>query len=134
SQQITIPETEVDRLEREAVASLNGGAFNVEQLVNYQVMKKQEDLLGLQRKAYVAEYYPSLSLNGNYMYNSQSDKFNLYTSSALNYDMAGVTLNLRIPIFDGNARRAKIRQADVELQKIHEDLRNTSNALTMAYE
>jgi len=134
AQEITIPETEVDRLEREAVASLGEDTFNVEQLVNYQVMKKQEDLLGLQRKAYVAEYYPSLSLSGNYMYNSQSDNFNLYTRRALNYDMAGLTLNLRIPIFDGNARRAKIRQADVELQKIHEDLRNTSNALTMAYE
>ncbi len=134
AEQITIPEAEVDRLEREAVASLSNGNFNVEQLTNYQVIKKQEDLLNLQRKAYVAEYYPSLSLSGNYMYNSQSDKFNLYTPRALNYDMAGVTLNLRIPIFDGNARRSKVRQADVELQKIHEDLRNTSNALTMAYE
>ncbi|WP_233632697.1 TolC family protein [Parapedobacter sp. ISTM3] len=134
AQQITIPETEMNSLENEAVASLGNGAVNVEQLLDFQVLKKQEELLGFQRKAYVAEYYPSLSLSGNYTYSSQSDKLNVYTSRALSFDMAGISLNLRIPIFDGNARRARVRQADVELKKIHEDLRNTSNALTMAYE
>ncbi|SFC07880.1 Outer membrane protein TolC [Parapedobacter composti] len=134
AQPIVIPETEVNKLESEAVVSLANGTFNVEQLVDYQVLKRQEDLLGLQRKSYVAEYYPTLSISGNYLYNSQSNRFNLYSPRALNYDMSAVTLNLRIPIFDGNARRSRIRQADVELQKIHEDLRNTSNALTMAYE
>jgi len=134
AQPIVIPETEVNKLESEAVVSLANGTFNVEQLVDYQVLKRQEDLLGLQRKSYIAEYYPTLSISGNYLYNSQSNRFNLYSPRALNYDMSAVTLNLRIPIFDGNARRSRIRQADVELQKIHEDLRNTSNALTMAYE
>lgn len=134
SEQIVIPETEVDRLEKEAVASLTNDSFDAEQLTSFQVLKKQEDLLGLQRKAYLAEYFPSLSLSGNYLYNSQSDQFNVYTRHALNYDMAGLTLNLRIPIFDGNARRSRVRQADVELQKVREDIRNTSNALTMAYE
>ncbi|MFC3197020.1 TolC family protein [Parapedobacter deserti] len=134
AQEIVIPGTEAERLEREAVASLEDGDFRVERLLDFQVLKKQEELLGLQRKAYLAEYYPTLSLSGNYMYNTQSDRFNLYTPRALSFDMSAVTLNLRIPIFDGHARRSRVRQADVELQKIHEDLRSTSNALTMAYE
>src|SRR5690606_20957591 len=69
AQPIVIPETEVNKLESEAVVSLANGTFNVEQLVDYQVLKRQEDLLGLQRKSYVAEYYPTLSISGNYLYN-----------------------------------------------------------------
>ncbi len=134
AEQISIPITEASKLEDEAMAQFGQGDFDAEKLVSFQVLKKQEDLLGFQRKAYQAEYYPSLSIGGNYMYNTQSDKFNLYTRRALGFDMAAITLTLRVPIFDGNARKARIRQADVELKKVHEDLRNTSNALTMAYE
>lgn len=131
---ITIPSSEIEKLENEAVRLLDNGHLDVEQLLSYQVLRKQEELLTYQRKAYLAEYYPSLSLSGNYIYNSMSNKFNMYTSRALNYDMSTFTLALRIPIFDGHARRSKVRQADVELRKVHEDLRSTSNALSMAYE
>lgn len=131
---ITIPQSEVDKLENDAIRLLDHGHLDVEQLLSYQVLKKQEELLTYQRKAYIAEYYPSLSLSGNYIYNSMSNQFNVYSSRALNYDMSTFTLALRIPIFDGNARRSRVRQADVELRKVHEDLRSTSNALSMAYE
>lgn len=131
---ISIPPSEIEKLENEAIQLLDHGHLDVEQLLSFQVLKKQEELLTFQRKAYLAEYYPSLSLSGNYIYNSQSNRFNMYTSRALNYDMSTFTLALRIPIFDGNARRSRVRQADVEIRKVHEDLRNTSNALAMAYE
>lgn len=134
SQSITIPETEVDKLESEAVSLLGETELDVENLLDFQVLKKQEDLLALQLKANKAEFYPTLSIGGNYVYNTQSDKLNVYSSKALNFDMSAVTLTLRIPIFDGNARRSRVRQANVELKKVHEDLRNQSNALAMAYE
>src|SRR5690606_31641222 len=70
----------------------------------------------------------------NYMYNTQSDKFNLYTNKAVNYDMSAVTLTLRVPIFDGGARRSQIKQADIDIEKIKVDIENTDNALQMAYE
>lgn len=133
-QSIVIPDTEVDKLESEAVALFGEGAIDVESLLDFQVLKTQENLLGLQLKANKAEFYPTLSVGGNYIYNTQSDKLNVYSSRALNFDMSAVTLTLKIPVFDGNARRSRVRQANVELQKVHEDLRNTSNALTMAYE
>ncbi len=134
AEQIVLPATAMDGLEREAVATLDNGQLDVQRLLGYQVLGKQEELLQLQKKAYLAEYYPNLSISGNYMLNSQSNRLNVYSSRALNFDMSSVTLNLKIPIFDGHARRSKVRQADVEIRKVHEDLRNTSNALTMAYE
>lgn len=134
SEEILIPQNAAVKLEDEAVLRLDESRFSVENLTSYQILRTQESLLGLQKKAYQAEYYPSLSLSGNYMYNSQSDAFNLYSGKALGYDASAITLNLRIPIFDGGGRRARVRQADIELQKINEDIRQSTNGLQMAYE
>jgi outer membrane protein len=95
----------------------------------------QRDLLTLQRKAYVAEYYPSLALTGNFSYTGQSDKFDLFksNSSAFWYDASAIGVSLRIPIFNGFATRSRIRQANVDLKKAEEDRRQTSNSLNLAY-
>jgi outer membrane protein len=100
------------------------------------LMDVQRDLLVLQRKAYVSEYYPSLSLTGNFSYTGQSDKFDLFrsNSSAFWYDASAIGLSLRIPIFNGFATRSRVRQADVDIKKADEDRRQTSNSLNLAYE
>ncbi|HLW49916.1 MAG TPA: TolC family protein [Sphingobacteriaceae bacterium] len=134
TESILIPEREIANLEQEAHLTLDQEKFNAAKMTSFQLLKKQEDLLQLQKKAYFAEYYPSLSLGANYMYSSQSNQFNVYSGKSLSYDVAAVSLNLRIPIFDGGARRSRVRQSEIDLQKVQEDIRGTSNALTMAYE
>lgn len=135
SEKINIPQSSILELEKEAgLEILNANQFNVEGLNDYKILKKQEELLGFQRKAYLSEFYPSLSFGGNYIYNSQSNDFNLYTNKALSYGMSAATLTLRIPIFDGGARSAKVKQANIEIQKIQEDIKDSSNALKMAFE
>lgn len=98
----------------------------------------QRELLGLQKKAYISEYYPTLSLTANYSSTGQSDKFDLFkrksNSSAFWYDASAIGLTLRVPIFDGFATRSRVRQANVEILKAEEDRRETTNALNLAYE
>lgn len=132
-QNIDIPQSELQALKQETF-TLDGNAFNLERMAQYKVLKSQESLLNYQKKARIAEYYPSLSLGANYIYNTQSNKFNLYSSKALNYDMSAITLTLKVPIFDGFARRSRVRQADVDIQKNYQDIKNTSNSLKMSYE
>lgn len=134
TEQIDIPETSLEQLENTVQNRLLEASFSVNSLTPYLVLKKQEELLDFQRKAYVAEFYPSLSLGANYMYNTQSNEFNLYTNKALNYDMSAVTLTLRIPIFDGGARSSRVKQAQIDIEKVQVDLANTTNALEMGYE
>jgi len=98
----------------------------------------QRELLGLQKKAYISEYYPTLALSANYSSTGQSDKFDLFkrksNSTAFWYDASAIGLTLRIPIFDGFATRSRVRQANVEILKAEEDRRETTNALNLAYE
>ncbi|MEH6305115.1 TolC family protein [Olivibacter sp. CPCC 100613] len=133
SENIQIPLSELQDLKQETF-TLDGNAFNLERMAQYRVLKSQESLLSYQKKARIAEYYPSLSLGANYIYNTQSNRFNPYSSKALNFDMSAITLTLKVPLFDGFARRSRVRQADVDIQKNYQDLKNTSNSLTMAYE
>lgn len=100
------------------------------------LLNNQDKLLALQRKAYVAEYYPSLALTGNYTYSSQSNSFDFLNSNAaaIGYGASAIGLTLRVPIFNGFLTRSKIRQADVEIMKAREDRKESTNSLNLAYE
>lgn len=132
-EQITIPETAIEELEKYANAVIAGEKLNVENLLSYRLMNKQAELLSLQTKVQKAAYVPSLYLSGHYTYNTQSNKFNLYSKDALSYDMAAVSLNLSIPIFDGFARRSKVKASEIQLEQLRQEMTKTTNALTMSF-
>lgn len=96
----------------------------------------QKDLYTLDRKAKVSEYYPTLALNSNYNYNGVSNKFDLFKGNGTSnwYDMAAIGITLKVPIFDGFATRSRVRQADVNLKKADEDIRQMKNSLNVEYE
>ncbi|GGI27933.1 TolC family protein [Pedobacter mendelii] len=100
------------------------------------LLNTQDKLLSLQRKAYVAEYYPSLALTGNYTYSSQSDGFDFLSSNAaaIGYGASAIGLTLKVPIFNGFLTRSKVRQADVDIKKAKEDRKESVNSLNLAYE
>lgn len=109
---------------------------DVTKMTDYQLLKKQETLYNFQKEAVKAEYYPTLSLNGNYGYQGLGNKFPIGTGKpAVNwFDYASIGLNLKIPIFNGFATRSRVRQADVAVRKVQEDLKNTELSLNLAYE
>ncbi|MXV15346.1 TolC family protein [Hufsiella ginkgonis] len=100
------------------------------------LLNNQDKLLMLQRKAYVSEYYPTLSLSGNYTYSSQSGGFDFLSSNraAIGFGASSVGLTLKVPIFNGFLTRSKIRQAEVDIRKAQEDRVETVNSLNLAYE
>lgn len=132
---IMIPEADVTSIIPQAVASSE--KINVSQRTEYQVLKKQEDLLQLQKESYKNEYYPTLSLSGNYSYLGTGNNFPVFKGkgSGVNwFDAAAISLNLRIPIFNGFATKNRVKQADVSIRKLNEDIANTNLALDLAFE
>ena len=109
---------------------------DVKNLTDYQLLRKQQELLHFQKEAYKAEYYPTLSLSGSYGYQGVGNKFPLGGKGpAVNwFDYATIGLNLKIPIFNGFATRSRVRQADVDIKKLKEDMRSTELSLDLAYE
>lgn len=132
--QITLPSTE---LNSNPILPAFTDSINTAGRTEMKLLDVQKELLSLQRKAYVAEYYPNLSLIGNYTSKGQSDKFDLFknkNTTAIWYDASAIGLSLKIPLFNGFLTRSKIRQAEVDLKKAEEDRRETTNTLNLAYE
>lgn len=132
--QIEIPSAELNKISEDALSRYSN--FKVEDLTRYRLLMKQEELLVYQKKAAIAEYFPTLSMTGNFARTSTSDRFDIiggHNSSAVKYNASAIGLTLNIPIFDGFARRSRVKQADIQIQQIQQDLKNTKNSLSMAY-
>nr|WP_315258382.1 TolC family protein [uncultured Flavobacterium sp.] len=129
--QIEIPQTEF-----EITPAALAEAPNTANRTEYLLLKKQEELLVLQKKSIEAEYYPTLSLSAGYNYLGQGPEVPLFAKPADGVywsDYSSIGLNLRVPIFTGFGTRAKVRQADVQIRALQEDLKETQLSLDLDY-
>ena len=130
---IVVPPDELKTVE--ALPEL-ADTINTAGRIEMRLLNIQKELYQLQRKSYLAEYYPSLSLTANISTTGQSDRFDLFNrrGSAFYYDASAIGITLKVPIFNGFATRSRVRQANVDLKKADEDIRERGNSLNLAYE
>ncbi|MDB5246883.1 MAG: TolC family protein [Segetibacter sp.] len=132
---ITIPDVELTSIRPQAVPT--GDSVNVTGRTELAVLRTQESLLQFQKQATKGEYYPTLSMSGAYSYQGLSNGFPIFKgqkNGANWFDVASVGLNLRVPIFNGFATKARLKQADVSIRKLQEDISTTKLSLNLAYE
>lgn len=132
---ITVPYTVLYNIQPQL--SIDDQVPDVTRLSDYKVLKKQEELLQLQKESTKAGYYPSLSLSGNYGYQGLGNSFPIGKSNGSGanwFDYASVGLNLKIPLFNGFSTRSKVRQAEVDIRKLKQDLKNTELSLNLTYQ
>lgn len=129
---ISIPQTEF-----EVTPQVLSKAPNTTSRTEYLLLKKNEQLLEYQKKSIKAGYYPTLSLTGSYNYLGQGPEipwFKKPVDGVYWSDYAAIGLNLHIPIFTGFGTRAKVRQAENDLEAIKVDLESTKLSLDLDYE
>ncbi len=129
---ITIPQTEF-----EVTPSALTEKPNTSMLTQYKLLETQERLLTYQKKSIIAEYYPTLSINGNYNYIGQGPEMPIGGKPADGVywsDFSSIGLNLKVPIFTGFATKARVQKADIELRTLKEDMIDTKLSLDLAYE
>ena len=109
---------------------------NIENRTEYLLLKKQEELLVFNKKAVEAGYYPTLSLTAGYNYIGQGPNMPWFAKPSNGVywsDFSAIGLNLHVPIFTGFGTRAKVRQADVEIRTLQEDIKDTKLSLDLDY-
>lgn len=109
---------------------------NTANRTEYLLLKKQQQLLEFQKKAVLAAYYPTLSLSAGYNYIGQGPEMPLGARPSQGVywsDYSAIGLNLNVPIFNGFSTRSKVRQADVDLRSLEEDLIDTKLSLDLDY-
>lgn len=100
-------------------------------------LEKQAQLLQLQKKSVLAAYYPTLSLSGNYSYQGLGNSFPVFKGASTGtnwFDVATVGLNVKVPLFNGNATRARVKQSEVEIKKLQEDITLSKQNINLGFE
>lgn len=107
-------------------------SFFVKEQTPYRLVMEKLNLVKLQKKTAVYENLPTLSFTANYQYNGVSDQF---FSGPTNYwyPTSVIGLSLRVPIFSGFSRKAKISQNSMEELKAQEDAQILEQSLNMAF-
>lgn len=131
---LTIPDVELSEIHPVAVLA---DEFNLSDRTELEILNSRKKLLQYQKEAFKSEYMPSLSLSGSYSYQGLGAKFPVFNGpkNGVNwFDVAMVGLNLRVPIFNGFATRSRVKQADISIKKLEEDINQTQLALNLEYE
>ncbi|MBA0883013.1 TolC family protein [Flavobacterium undicola] len=129
--QIDIPQSEF-----EVTPAAFSETPNVANRSEYLLLKKQEELLVLQKKSVIAGYYPTLSLSASYNYIGQGPEVPWFAKPSNGVywsDFSSIGLNLKVPIFTGFGTKAKVNQADVELRTVQEDIKDAQLSLDLDY-
>lgn len=111
---------------------LGGYDFDINLQTPYKLMMQQKNIGDLQKKSAMYESLPVLVLNVNYNYNGVSDQF-FRGETNYWYPSSMAILSLKLPIFGGLSRTAKLKQAVFEQKKIQEDVSTLEQSLSMAY-
>jgi outer membrane protein TolC len=129
--EINIPQTEFE-ITPEALTE----APNTANRTEYLLLKKQEELLEFKKTAIKGEYYPTLSLVAGYNYLGQGAEMPLFAKPKDGVywsDYSAIGLNLKVPIFTGFGTRSRVRQADVNIRSLQEDIKDTQLSLDLDY-
>jgi outer membrane protein TolC len=84
---------------------------NTDERTEVKVLLKNKELLEYQKKATIANYYPTVNLTANYNWQGLGEKFPLTNGSSKGVmwsDYSAIGLGINIPIFNGFATKAKV--------------------------
>ncbi|HMO38127.1 MAG TPA: TolC family protein [Saprospiraceae bacterium] len=122
--------------ETETIGSLEAYPEN---RTEYKILQTSAMLKELERKTIQASHIPVLVLFGGYFSYAYNADFNPFKrAESRSFDVSQVGLSLKIPVFDGGAKRAKSTQKSLEIesiknqqqlltQQIRNDIKNTAN-------
>lgn len=121
----------------EVTPHLLDDTISIDNRIEIKILNKTKELLEFQKKADEAEYYPTASLNAGYNWQGQGNRFPLTNgkSNGVNWsDYSTISLGVRIPIFNGFATKAKVGQAQINIEKNDADIADRKLALDLDYQ
>lgn len=104
-------------------------AFVMDILPEYQLLKKQNELAGLQIESDKAAFYPNLAAFGQFTYSSYATKFQFKDCN----DRNTVGLKATIPIFSSGMRKNRVKQSQLKFQQDQTEFEQSMNYLETNY-
>lgn len=128
--EIVLEPVDMDAVE-ELISRESARFFEVDRQLPMQMLRQQQNMLRLQRKSAVAEALPAFTLSGTYSQNYMGDHF--YGETYHHFPVSMVSINMRMPLFTGMSKAAKVKKANIEIEKSLRDEQMLRQTLTMGY-
>lgn len=107
---------------------LNEGVYDYNNRNDYLFYKSLNQLNEYNVKRYKLNYFPTLSLTGNYARVGQGNQFNVLGHGQW-FNSAYVGLNLSVPIFNGFQKNASLQEAKLQLEQSENTLNNIKDSI-----
>ena len=129
-EEITLTPVDTERMQSASLTGLRSDLYEL------QLLQSQEKLAGQQKDLIRQGYFPSLTLTGSWMYSAYTDKARHWFHSGPSnhwYPSTGLGITLRVPIFDGFDKRARIRKAQIDQENARLNYENTLKQMQTQY-
>lgn len=129
-EEITLTPVDTERMQSASLTGLRSDLYEL------QLLQSQEKLAGQQKDLIRQGYLPSLTLTGSWMYSAYTDKARHWFHSGPSnhwYPSTGLGITLRVPIFDGFDKRARIRKAQIDQESARLNYENTLKNMQTQY-
>jgi outer membrane protein TolC len=113
---LILTDTLSNDLIRKDIFDLQQG-FKYEDRNEVQALLTTNKLLDFQVRRYKLAGVPTLSASWNYSKTAQRQKFDIFDFNKTWFPASYIGLNLNLPIYDGNQRRNRVKQASYSLEK-----------------
>lgn len=110
---------------------LTDGSFKYEDRAEIRLLNQAAELQKLDKQRYKLSYLPTVAMFYQFSQNGQANKsFAQYTGKNwFWYNSNLIGLNMSIPIFDGFQKKNKIKQVDLNLSKVENNISNVKNLI-----
>jgi outer membrane protein len=101
----------------------------VENRIDYQMQKTNVLLYEADKQNNIFAYLPSLSFYANYGYSAMRSEFDIFKPDKQWFNSSAIGLELKIPVFSGGQKYAKVQQSELNVQKANENLKRTEQSI-----
>lgn len=126
--ELTLTDTLSDAFFREGLLT---DSVRYEDRQEFLLLKSLEKLNAYNIKRYKYTYIPTVSLTGSYARNAQRNTLDVFALHEPWYTTSYIGLQINVPIFDGFAKDARIKQARLNLAKTENNISDLKNKIDM---
>lgn len=132
--QIVLTESLASLTEELAAEQLFAKQFQLNNNIDFQILKNQQQLALLQVKLEKSNYLPTLSAFLNYQTQAQRQEWDFFNSDGKWYASSVFGVNMKIPLFSSGERFAKVKQAQFQYEKTKVAEEMISTTLNLNYQ
>lgn len=111
--------------------TLHNTGFNLEDNIDYNLLKTQEKLSEMDLKNEKMKYLPTVSAFYNFRLDAQRDSFNFFSSDEKWYETQLLGVNVNIPIFKSGAQKSRVQKAAIAVKQARNAKQQAAEGLSL---